>query len=202
MNEHSVKELLEKKKLLANWKKRLWEKTKQGKEKELGQYEKLPYSLEELEDAIKAELPKGGVLRAYAEINEEWKETLGNSLYNEIMRLYEICKECEGAYFDISEVEQLFHIEYYYAWNRKEFTEKCMDIIMKAPMKIQDKERLYEIQRHLFWIGSQEEVWDAYENKHLFPKEMLGTLYDRLQQEEFPKSRMAWIIAWLSKESE
>ena len=114
MEEISLKELL------ANWKV-AWAKTKKGREKALEQYEKLPYSLEELEDAIKAELPKGSVLRAYAEINEEWQETLGNDLYNEIMRLYEICKECEGAYFDISEVERLFHVQYYYAWDRKKF---------------------------------------------------------------------------------
>ena len=69
--------------VLANWK-CTWAKT-QGKEKELGQYTKLPYSLEELETAIKKELPKGGVLRAYAEINTEFEErdSFGNQLYLE-----------------------------------------------------------------------------------------------------------------------
>ena len=52
MDEISLKELL------ANWK-YAWAKRQQGKEKELGRYTKLPYSLEKLETAIKKELSKG-----------------------------------------------------------------------------------------------------------------------------------------------
>ena len=188
MSEISLKELV------ANWK-CTWAKTMQGKEKELGGYTKLPYSLEELEAAIKKELPAGGVLKAYAEISREWKEPFGNNIYDEIRHLYELC---EGMlYVDISELEELLCMEYAYEWNKQTFMQNCMNIIMKAPVKIQVKDKLYDVQYHLFRLGKKEEVWYAYQYKKLFPKEMLEKLYQRLKEEKVAKSRLAWITAWL-----
>lgn len=189
MDEISLKELL------ANWK-YAWAKRQQGKEKELGRYTKLSYSLEELETAIKKELPKGNVLQAYAEINREWGEKFGNSLYEEILYFYKLCEG--NAYFDIAEVEEVLCVKYECTWNKKTFIQKCMDIIIKAPIKIQDKNNLYEIQYQLFRLGKEEEVWDMYQNKEFFPREILGKLYNRLQEKQCSKSRIAWIATWLS----
>lgn len=188
MSEISLKELV------ANWK-YAWAKAMQGKEKGLGQYTKLPYSLEELESTIKKELPTGGVLKVYAEINREWKEKFGTDLYDEIMYFYELCEG--SAYFDISEIEELLYMEYTYEWNKQTFIQNCMNMIIKAPVKVQIKDKLYDVQYHLFRLGKEEEVWYAYQYKKLFPKEMLEKLYKRLKEEQVAKSRLAWITTWL-----
>lgn len=187
MNDVSLKEIV------ANWK-YVWAKA-QGKEKELGQYTKLSYSMEELEGMIKKELPKGGVLKVYAELNREWKEKFGNSLYYEIMSFYELY---EGiAYFDISELEELLFVECNYEWKAKIFIQKCMNIIIKAPVKIREKDKLYDIQYHLFRLGKEKDVRYAYEHKKLFPKEMLEALYEKLKENN-ELEREAWITAWLN----
>ena len=157
----------------------------------------MPYSLEELEAAIKKELPKGGVLRAYAELNREWNEKVGNRLYEEIMHFYELCEET--AYFDISELEDLLLVKCNDDWNKKTFVQNCMNIIIKAPVKVQEKDRLYEVQYQLFRLGKEEDVWYAYQHTHLFPKEMLKKLYERLKKNQFSESRVAWITSWLSQ---
>ena len=187
MNDVSLKEIV------ANWK-YAWAKA-QGKEKELGRYTKLSYSMEELEGMIKKELPKGGVLKVYAELNQEWKEKFGNSLYYEIMSFYELY---EGiAYFDISELEELLFVECNYEWKAKIFIQKCMNIIIKAPVKIREKDKLYDIQYHLFRLGKEKDVRYAYEHKKLFPKEMLEALYEKLKENN-ELEREAWITAWLN----
>lgn len=187
MNEPSLKELL------ANWK-CAWAYI-QGEERALNKYTKLPYSRQELEEAIKKELPKGGVLQAYAEINREWEEKLENRLYDEIMRLYELC---EGKlYFDISEVEYLLYSHKISEWDEDTHIRKCMNIIMKAPINVQVKNKVYDTQYVLFHLGKEEEVWYAYQYKKLFPKEMLEKLYERIQEETYTK-RAAWIVAWLN----
>ena len=189
MDEITVKELL------ANWK-CAWVKA-QGKERKLDGYTELPDSLEELETVIQNELQKGGVLKAYAELNKEWEEEFGDYLYEEIMRLYELC---EGiAWFDISEVDDLLLVKCGNDWDKKTFVQKCMDIIMKAPITIQEKENLYEIQYQLFRLGKEDEVWYAYQCKNLFPKEMLEKLYERLQEKHFSEPRIAWIVEWLNQ---
>ena len=182
--------------IIANWK-YAWAKQMQGQEKSLGKYEKLPQSLQELETLIKQELKKGGVLQAYAEINQEWNEVLTKSLYEEIMGFYELC---EGtAYFDIAEVEELLKVDYKGCWkNTEEFVQNCMNIVIKAPMKIQEKNKLYDIQRHVFRLAKDEDVWYAYEQKKLFPKEILETLYEQIEDDSWGKKRAAWIIAWLN----
>ena len=182
------------KELLINWK-YVWAKQK-GKEKEERDYTKLSDSLSELETAIQKQLPQGGVLREYALLSKEWKEEIDDSLYEEVMRLYELCEET--PYFDISEIEELFQLENTKKWDTETFLEKVMDVIVKAPVHIQKKDKLYNIQYHLFRLGKTEDVWYAYQYKKMFPKEILEELYEQLEKKDHTDPRLAWIVAWLS----
>ena len=55
----------------------------------------------------------------------------------------------------------------------------------------------------MFCLGKEKEVWYAYQQKKLFPKEMLKKLYHRLEEkklskEKISKVRMNWLTTWLS----
>ncbi len=197
MCEYSIEELL------ANW------KYKRAEEKEdvneLGQYKKLPYSLTELETLIAEQLPYGGVLSAYAKVSNCLGHSIGERVYAEILRLYELCNGCR--YFDISELEDVIHMEVEPEYEKNDnvplFVKTFISIVVRCPCNIAVRDKIYNVQRHLFRVGEDDDVWLAYRNG-FFPKEMLEEFYyqEKLHCETKNKKKLnyqlTWLIAWIS----
>ena len=179
--------------ILANWK---YRREKEKKEEAvLGQYNKLPHSLEELEKLIVEKLPLGGVLSAYSKVSRTMKDPLGLKTQEEIFRLYELC---DGQlYFDVFELDEIFKMDYHGEMPEEKFRELCMDIIVRCPVTITESDKLSGSQEILFRLGDEEDVWTAY-NKNFFPKDILEELYEKMKAKHCNKTRLSWIIAWMS----
>lgn len=187
MCEYDIKDIL------ANW------KYQRGGTKQdatgLGQYKELPQTLEELEKMIVENLPRGGVLSAYAEVSLALEHPIGPRTYAELLRLYELCNGC--CYFDVSEIDAVLHMDYQQEYEDREFKQVCMDIIVKCPVTIAERSKLTRAQGYLFQLGEEDEVWFAY-RKNFFPQEILEELYEQVKKARGLKTRLSWIIAWMS----
>lgn len=181
--------------ILVNWiyKRGMYEEC----EMNWGSYQKLPQTLEELEELIIERLPEGGLLSEYAKVSQELNHAIGAKTYCEILCLYELC---EGHfYMDVSEIDDVFYMENSGEWKPEEFLEKCMDIIAKCPARVDDKNILYHSQRLFLMGGKEKEVWRAYHNG-FFPKKILEKLFEAMRKRQgYPKHRLAWIIAWMNQ---
>ncbi len=188
MCEYSIEDIL------ANWKYQRVERNINIKE--LGQYRKLSLSVTELENLIVERLSNGGVLSAYAKVSKDLGNTFGRKIYEEVFCLYELCNNY--PYFDISEIEDVLMLDYEGEYEDvQEFKQVCMDIIVKCPSHIEIQDKLYEIQKKLFKLGNEDEVWFAYRN-NFFPKEILEELYAAMKKENCSNFRLPWLIAWNS----
>ena len=132
MCEYSTEELL------ANWKYKRAEEKEDINAMKLGKYKKLPYSLIELESLIVNRLPSGGVLSAYIRVSSDLGHEIGERVYTEILRLYELCNGCR--YFDISEIEEVLHLECEEKYEKKDnmpqFAKIFIEIVVRCPCSI------------------------------------------------------------------
>ena len=146
--------------ILANW---MYQRGMyKDNEMDWEKYKKLSESLEELEKLIIERLPQGGVLSEYAKVSRELKHPIGSKTYSEIRRIYELCNG--RRYFDVSEIDEVMSMEYKKEFKEEKFAEIMMDIIARCPASVDNKYKLYNAQRYLFRIGSENEVWFAYRN--------------------------------------
>ena len=186
MNGYNMKDIL------ANW---IYQRGMyKDNEMDWEKYKKLSESLDELEKLIIERLPLRGVLSEYAKVSKELKHPIGSITYSEIRRIYELCNE--HRYFDVSEIDDVMSMEYENEFKQEKFAEIMMDIIVRCPASVDNKYKLYNAQRYLFKIGSENEVWFAYRNG-LYPKEMLEGLLKVLKEDNCSKTRLAWIVAWM-----